>query len=371
MIKHLIWALLTGMMQAYPVYAAEADGNIQYNVDHNASAMLNDAAVRSLLKSTLANDYDVFMGNFDVLGEPKKVAGGGLMVEGWLKDLYLENNSVFVIYPDGTLYAAWVVPESNVIHYKGSRPEGEYIQPDIAQWADQFKDMHFLSSKAQGESKEVDYFNTDKFTIEITTFCENSNQCNDATYYGKRIKDGAELTLKGKAERALCDASPCPPLAFKFRNGNVDYILSKIDNSLTVIENNKIILAEKGAWYKQTDNPSSFSGKWHGERSGRDNEKPESTMSLRLTEKNGSITGEYCLIYNNGNRIDCTTDNENNISGYVVGNNKVVINFYTWFGEKGGKAEVYLDGNKAIWKLLKRPTNSEHYIPESYEYVRE
>ena len=167
MIKNLIWALLIGMIQAYPVYAAEADSLPQYNVDYNASEMLNDAAVRSLLKSTLA----------------------------------------------------------------------------------------------QGEQKEVDYFNADKFTIKITTVCENNSQCNDATYYGKRIKDGAELTLKGKAERALCDASPCPPLTFKFRNGNVDYILSKIDNSLTVIENNKIILAEKGAWYKQNDNPSSFSGK--------------------------------------------------------------------------------------------------------------
>lgn len=328
------------MIQACPVYAAEVDGNIQYNVDHNASAILNNASVKNLLKSTLASDYDVFMGNFDVLGKPKKIAGGGLMVEGWLKDLYLENNSVFVIYPDGTLYAAWVVPESNIIHYKVSRPEGKSIQPDIAQWAVRFKDMHFLSSKAQGESKKVDYFNTDKFAIEITTSCEKSSQCNEATYYGERIKDGAALTLKGKAERALCNASPCPLLTFRFRNGNVDYILSKIDNSLTVIETNKIILAEKGGWYKPTGNPSPFSGKWYGERSGKGNEKPESTMSLRLTEKNGSITGEYCLIYNDDNRIDCTTDNENNISGYVVSKNKAIINFYTWFGEKGGKAEV-------------------------------
>lgn len=44
----------------------------------------------------------------------------GLFAEGWLKDLYLESASALVINPDGKIYAAWVVPDSDVINYKSS-----------------------------------------------------------------------------------------------------------------------------------------------------------------------------------------------------------------------------------------------------------
>jgi hypothetical protein len=66
--------------------------------------------VTDILRKTLGNHYQTFIDNFDVFGEPHTTPGGGLFVEGWLKDLYQENASALVINPDGKIFAAWVVP---------------------------------------------------------------------------------------------------------------------------------------------------------------------------------------------------------------------------------------------------------------------
>ncbi|MEQ0828025.1 hypothetical protein [Enterobacter dykesii] len=89
------------------------------------------------LRALLGNHYQTFIDNFDVFGEPHTTTGGGLFVEGWLKDLYQENASALVINPDGKIFAAWVVPESDVIHYQSS-DNSPVINADIQQWAGEF-----------------------------------------------------------------------------------------------------------------------------------------------------------------------------------------------------------------------------------------
>lgn len=100
------------------------------------------------------------------------------------------------------------------------------------------------------DNAEVDYFNTEKFSVKLVADSQGNGDCNNATYQGKRKNDGAQLTLKGKAVRADCKYEFCPIIAFKIVNGKTHYMLSKVDNSLTVINNNKIILSEKGMWSK-------------------------------------------------------------------------------------------------------------------------
>ena len=117
----------------------------QYNKLDTVSRIVNDSEVTDILRKTLGNHYQAFIDNFDVFGEPHTTPGGGLFVEGWLKDLYQENASALVINPDGKIFAAWVVPESNVIHYQSS-DNSQPINADIQQWAARFNTMQFAAN---------------------------------------------------------------------------------------------------------------------------------------------------------------------------------------------------------------------------------
>ena len=136
----LFTALLTGVVETSSALELS-----QYNKLDTVSSIVNDSEVTDSLRKTLGNHYQTFIDNFDVFGEPHTTTGGGLFVEGWLKDLYLENASALVINPDGKIFAAWVVPESDVIHYQSSdnRP---VIHADIQQWAARFNTMQFAAN---------------------------------------------------------------------------------------------------------------------------------------------------------------------------------------------------------------------------------
>lgn len=98
----LFTALLTGVVETS--LALELS---QYNKLDTVSRIVNDSEVTDSLRTLLGNHYQTFIDNFDVFGEPHTAAGGGLFVEGWLKDLYQENASALVINPDGKIFAAW------------------------------------------------------------------------------------------------------------------------------------------------------------------------------------------------------------------------------------------------------------------------
>ncbi|HGF6046406.1 hypothetical protein [Enterobacter hormaechei] len=142
----LFTALLTGGVETSTALELS-----QYNKLDTVSHIVNDSEVTDNLSKTLGNHYQTFIDNFDVFGEPHTTTGGGLFVEGWLKDLYLENASAMVINPDGKIFAAWVVPESYVIHYQSS-DNSPIIHADIKQWAARFNAMHFATN---GQLKRV------------------------------------------------------------------------------------------------------------------------------------------------------------------------------------------------------------------------
>jgi hypothetical protein len=43
-----------------------------------------------------------------------------------------------VIQADGKVYAAWMMPQNNKIHYVTNAPEGNKVQEDIARWSKRF-----------------------------------------------------------------------------------------------------------------------------------------------------------------------------------------------------------------------------------------
>lgn len=140
----LFTALLTGVVETSSALELS-----QYNKLDTVSRIVNDSEVTDSLRTLLGNHYQTFIDNFDVFGEPHTAAGGGLFVEGWLKDLYQENASVLVINPDGKIFAAWVVPEPDVIQYRSS-DNSPVIHADIQQWAARFNTMQFAKSSQSG-----------------------------------------------------------------------------------------------------------------------------------------------------------------------------------------------------------------------------
>ncbi|MGB8499218.1 MAG: hypothetical protein WCD85_14620 [Pantoea agglomerans] len=223
----------------------------QYNSLKNVSSIFKDQKVVSSLKSVLGSEYNNFSQNFDVFGEPHKTESGGIFVEGWLKDLYLEQASAFVIQPDGKVYAAWMLPKDDKIHYLSNDRASNNMQDDIALWAKRFdKDKSTTPDKNQKDSQKdgEKVFETAKFKIKITSLCAAGSECNDVSYEGVRKSDGAVVRLKGKATKSDCGQATCAVLSYKFRNHDATYIINNVISNLTVVVNNKIVLSEDGKW---------------------------------------------------------------------------------------------------------------------------
>lgn len=222
----------------------------QYDSLAKISAIFNNQEVVSSLKFVLGKDYNEFSQNFDVFGEPHKTKEGGLFAEGWLKDLYLEQASAFVIQPDGKIYAAWFSPESNEVHYVSNAPGRNPIQEDIAGWAQRFDKVPSsgVNAEQKENSKKERFFETSQFRIKITSLCATDSDCNDVSYEEIRKSDGAVVRLKGKAMKSDCGKSSCPILTYTFRNHDTSYIINNVIDNLSVIVNDKVVLSETGRW---------------------------------------------------------------------------------------------------------------------------
>ncbi|PEI02910.1 hypothetical protein CRM79_06605 [Pantoea agglomerans] len=258
--KLLINVMLLIMFTSCPISIAAVSGAqislSQYNSLDNVSKIFKDQNIVYSLKSVLGNDYGNFSQNFGVYGEPHKTANGGIFVEGWLKDLYLEQASAFVIQPDGKVYAAWMLPEDDKIHYVSNDRANNKMQEDIASWAKRFdKKQSDTPAKNQKEiqGNGEKFFETAKFKIRITSLCAVGSECNDVSYEGVRKSDRAVVRLKGKAMKSDCGEVSCPVLSYKFRNHDATYIINNVISNLTVVVNNKIVLSEDGKWKNDSE----------------------------------------------------------------------------------------------------------------------
>ena len=103
----------------------------KYYKTGSVSSLISDVKFQDELKLLLKNDYRDFIGNFDMIASPYKIANGGLFVEGWLQDLYLYNASAFIIKPDGHIYAAWLTPKNTAIKYASNDPNQEDVPEEL------------------------------------------------------------------------------------------------------------------------------------------------------------------------------------------------------------------------------------------------
>jgi hypothetical protein len=110
---------------------------------------------------------------------------------------------------------------------------------------------------------------------------------------------------------------------------------------------------------------SDYSGSWEYQEHVVGSSKPSSIFEIKLKEtSDGSVTGSYCSVTQSGNRIDCSTDDTENISGYISKNGRdAEVNFYSFFGGKAGVAVLSRNRDMLTWKVTRNPTGGPFYGP--------
>lgn len=75
-----------------------------------------------------------------------------------------------------------------------------------------------------------------------------------------------------------------------------------------------------------------------------------SSFTIDLIQKDNHISGKYCFITNNGNRIDCADkDDDDNIKG-IIKDGVALIQFESTFGGDG-TAIAKISSNKLIYSI--------------------
>lgn len=230
--KYLAVVLFTALL-AGVVETSTALELSQYNKLNTVSRIVNDSEVTDNLRKTLGNHYQTFIDNFDVLGEPHTTPGGGLFVEGWLKDLYQENASALVINPDGKIFAAWVIPESDVIHYQSS-DNSPVIHADILQWAARFNAKHFATNSQSG------------LAFDGAWAGHFESECDQMYYLGASKSDNSTISLMGKTLRD----SAGKIIGSTYKNGEVAYTVTYAPVKLVVSKGNHVLVEQSGQWLK-------------------------------------------------------------------------------------------------------------------------
>lgn len=117
---------------------------------------------------------------------------------------------------------------------------------------------------------------------------------------------------------------------------------------------------------------SRFSGDWEYVEYLAGSSKPYSTFEIKLHEaRNGTVTGFYCFITQNGNRIDCGTNGTENIFGHVRENGRrAEVQFYSFSGAKAGLADLVSYDDALTWKVTKKPMGDFFYGPYSVTLTR-
>lgn len=86
----------------------------------------------------------------------------------------------------------------------------------------------------------------------------------------------------------------------------------------------------------------------HWEKMGKSN-----SFTMDLFQTGNHVTGKYCFITNNGNRIDCAEkdddDDDDNVHGYVIDGVADIKFESTFAGE--GTASAEIKNNKLIYTI--------------------
>ena len=104
--------------------------------------------------------------------------------------------------------------------------------------------------RGETEADAARTLTTPSFVIRIKVNCAEGNvTCNDVTYVGTSRKTGKSITLRGKTKHSMCadGITPCRFQGYEFWNGKTYYRVLD-DGSLSVMQQNRKLLEERGSW---------------------------------------------------------------------------------------------------------------------------
>jgi hypothetical protein len=103
-----------------------------------------------------------------------------------------------------------------------------------------------------------------------------------------------------------------------------------------------------------------FTGMWTW------NKAPSSeSFSLDLKQTGKQLEGQYCAVARNGNRVDCDDERNPNLNGTLTASgDAVIVRFSSFFGAKGGRAELRKNSGHLIWHILEAPHGGEFWAPK-------
>jgi hypothetical protein len=113
------------------------------------------------------------------------------------------------------------------------------------------------------------------------------------------------------------------------------------------------------AYAESSSRPWNWTGTWDW------NAAPSTaTFSISITQHDGKLTGQYCAVALNGNKIDCSDKlDAPNIKFISNKNGRVVVEFSSFFDAKNGLAELNMKDGHLIWHVIKDPMGGEFFAP--------
>lgn len=116
--------------------ARTLQGLDQYATHATVAGIADDRGVQSELRQLLGPDYEGFTRNFQHWAAPAKLRDGGLFVEGWQKGEHHKKTSVFIVYSDGRIHAAWMRADDGVLrYYTNARNDAHELPPALKVWS--------------------------------------------------------------------------------------------------------------------------------------------------------------------------------------------------------------------------------------------
>lgn len=101
-----------------------------------------------------------------------------------------------------------------------------------------------------------------------------------------------------------------------------------------------------------------YTGKWYW----FSNDSSRS-FQLQLVQNGDSLVGQYCAVYDNGKRLDCSdNDSDYNIAAKIE-NDSLTATFSSFFNATNGEAILKMTNDSLLWYIRKYPVGGASYAP--------
>jgi len=107
-------------------------------------------------------------------------------------------------------------------------------------------------------------------------------------------------------------------------------------------------------------------GEWRWEKNSEQRD-----FSIQISLKDGVLTGTHCYILDSGNKMDCSSGQEDmSFKVPYSETDSMQINIRSYYSGAQGVAQLKLKNEKLYWKLVKTP-KEEYYLPKEAILIKD